>query len=162
MDDSDNEDGRGYSDDDSYDDGHGPGSDRIMNSGSDFASEDEDASCSDRSHDYDWGETPPIITYMHLITLVEGDVRGGQASKVLGVYTTKEKAIKAARYVMKRRSGYYPKTGKCAKPKTEDHSATVGDEGTLFEESNEYNEYKTISLAKIPLNRECDLIITGP
>jgi hypothetical protein len=139
----------------------GPGSDcNIVNNGSDCASDIEDVLHSDSSDDSSFEQAPPTVVCVHLITLVEANVHGRQASKALGVHTAKENAIKAARHTMKRRSGCYGKTGKCSKTNKKDHTATIGDEGTLLDESNECDEHQTVSLARIPLNHECDLLIS--
>jgi hypothetical protein len=144
-----------YSDDDDF------GSDNSMDEDPGSQSNSEDAFCSQSDDSSEYLASPPTI-YMYLITLVEVNVRGSESSRVLGAYTTKEKAIKAARFIMKRRSGCYPVTGRCDKPYKKDHTATVGDQGTLYEESNDYSEQKSISLAKIPVNKECNLRMTGP
>ena len=121
--------------------------------------EDEFCSESDASSESEDQARQPT-SYMHLITLVEVNVHGVESSKVLGVYTTKEKAIKAARFIMKRRSGCYPSTRRCAKQDRKDPTATVGDDGILFKETNQYFEKKTISLAMIPMDEECYLQMT--
>jgi hypothetical protein len=146
-----------------YDDGEYSGSDNYMDDQC-VGSEDDFASQESTGDD----EQAPTA-YMYLTTLVEYTLPGsgytegapgGRTSRLVGVYTTKENAIKAARNVMKRRSGRYRSTGRCEKPNIKDHTATVGDQGTLFDEHNEYGETKTISLAKVPVNQECNHIIT--
>jgi hypothetical protein len=124
---------------------------------SEGASEDIDAVFSSDDSSYERGET---TSYMYLITLVEVNAKGEEASRLVGTYTTKEKAIKAARRTIKRRSGYYPITGKCAKPFVEDHTAAyAGENGKLYEESNGYSETKTIHLAKVIVNEDINLVI---
>jgi hypothetical protein len=134
-------------------------SDHSMEHGfdSNCASEDYNASCSDDDSYYSRKET---TSYMFLITLVEEDGERGETSRLVGTYTTKEKAIKAARRTIKRRSGYYPSTGKCDKPLVKDHTANyAGENGELYEETNAYGDTKTIHLAKVVVNEDCHLII---
>jgi hypothetical protein len=134
-------------------------SDRSMENGfdSECASEDKAAFCSDDDSSYGRRDT---TSYMFLITLVEVDGKEIETSRLVGTYTTKEKAIKAARRTIKRRSGYYPSTGKCDEPSVKDHTANyAGENGELYEESNRYGETKTIRIAKVVVNEDCHLII---